>query len=632
MRSRLPRLRAWHRRFLLGLALGFLASAVVATFTSLGYFSGYQGKALDLYFWIQGRVRAPEIVLVAIDDAAFRRLNERQPLPRDYLAGVVRALRKSGARVIGLDIDLRQPTTLADDRALVDAVRGDRGAPVVMARTLQAVPAPDGELRFRPTRLYDSALEEVSGFADVPKDDDGFFRRIPLVVPLTTGERFPSLSLALLARLAGEDPATLGRRLAGPEPIELSLPEWDEARGRARGTAPLRFFRDDDWKINFVGPSGSFLTFGSEAIYPLGVSTNPVAQDNPFRDRIVLVGVTFTESRDSFPTPHGIMQGVEIHANILHTLLTRRQIQPIAWGPSLLLQFVLCLAISALFALVRPIRALILSVGIAALVVASLVALSIRLGTYWFDILTPVLAIYASSILHDAMERRRIRRAFHQYVGREVADRIYGDEPTLRGQRRTVSILFADLRDFTTLSEAMGAQQVAQQLNEYFPMVVEAVGRYRGIINDFFGDAVMAVYGAPLDNPDHAMDAVRTAFQMQAGLDALNSAWLSRGLPTFKMGIGIHTGSVFAGNVGAPRRMKYTVVGDTANVAARLEGLNKELQTTLLITGDTYAAVRDQVTVKDCGELKLKGRHQAVKVYEVLGLADSAGGPRGRLS
>lgn len=623
---RFPELRARHRRFLLGLTLGFLASAAVATLTSLGYFSGYQGKAIDLYFWLQGRARAPEIVLVAIDDAAFQRLNERQPLPRDYLAGVIRGLRKSGARVIGMDIDLRRPTNPADDRALVDAIRDDHVAPVVMARTLQAVPGPDGEWRFRPTRLYDPALQAVSGFADVPKDDDGFFRRLPLVVPLENGEFFPSLSLALLTRLDGQDSTTVTRTLAGPEPIELSLPEWSEARGRARGVSPLRFFRDDDWKINFVGPSGSFLTIGSEAIFQLGVSASPVAQENPLRDRIVLIGATFAESRDSFPTPRGLMYGVEIHANILHTLLTRSQIRPIAWGASLGLQLVVCLCLSTLFAVVRPNRALIVSLAAAGLLMLGLSVWRDTTGTVWFDVLTPIVAIRLSSSLHDVMERRRIRRSFHQYVGQEVAERIYGDDPALAGQRRTVTIMFTDLRDFTTLSEGMPADQVARQLNEYFPMMVDAVLQHRGVINDFVGDAVMAVYGAPVDNPNHGLDAIRTAFQMLARLKILNAAWEARGLPTLRMGIGIHTGSVFAGNVGAPRRMKYTVVGDAVNVAARLEGLNKDLQTTLLISGETYAAVRDWVEVKDCGEFRVKGRYQVIKVYEVLSLVDGAAG------
>ncbi len=632
MRLCFPELRARHRRFLLGLSLGFAASAVVATATSLGYFSGYQGKALDLFFWAQGRTRAPEIVIVAIDDAAFQRLNERQPLPRDYLAGVIRGLRKSGARLVGLDVDFRRPTIPADDRTLVAAIRGapgDPAAPVIVARTLVAVPASGGEVRFRPRQLYDPWLETDSGFAEVPKDEDGFFRRIPLVVPLPDGGFFPSLSLAILTRLGGQDPAALARTLAGPEPIALSLPEWEEARGKLGELSLFRFLRDDDWKINFIGPAGSFLTIGSDAVYQIGVSDQEIARDNPFRGRIVLVGATFAESRDAYPTPHGIMAGVEIHANILHTLLTRSQIQPVAWGASLILQSVLCLGLSALFTFIRPNRALLLSLGGAVLATILLNASTVT-GAYWFDFLTPILATRASSALHDAMERRRIRESFHQYIGREVADRIYGDDPALAGQRRTLSIMFTDLRDFTTLSEAMAPDQVAQHLNEYFPMMVDAVRRHRGIVNDFIGDAVMAVYGAPVDNPEHALDAVRTGLAMQAGLAVLNAGWQARGLPPLKMGIGIHTGPVFAGNVGSPERKKYTVVGDAVNVAARVESLNKELHTTFLITGDTYAAVKERVEVKDCGELKVKGRHQAVKVYEVLDLAEAAAIPQRR--
>lgn len=588
---------------------------------------------MDLYFWLRGQARTPEIVLVAIDDAAFQRLNERQPISRDYLAAVIRGLRKSGARLIGMDVDLRRRTTPADDLDLVAAIRGTPSNPVVptvVVRTLTAVTGPGGEVRFRPRQLYDAALEADSGFAEVPKDDDGFFRRIPLAVPMPDGGFLPSFSLSLLARLGRQDTGALARTLAGPDPIELSVPRWDEARGRFIEDLPLRFFRDDDWKINFVGPAGSFLTISSDAVYQIGVSDQEIARDNPLRDRIALVGATFEESRDAYPTPHGIMAGFEIHANILHTLLTRSQIQPVAWGASLILQFVLCLGLSALFTVIRPNRALLISIGGAALITIVLQVSTVTAATYWFDFLTPILAIRASGSLHDAMERRRIRESFHQYIGREVADRVYLDDPSLTGQRRTVSVMFTDLRDFTTLSESMAADQVARQLNEYFPMMVEAVQQHRGIINDFIGDAVMAVYGAPMDNFEHALDAVRTARKMQAGLAALNVEWEARGLATLKMGIGIHTGTVFAGNVGSPTRKKYTVVGDAVNVAARVEGLNKELHTTLLITGETYAAVKDRVEVRDCGELNVKGRHQAVRVYEVLALTDAVTGPQRR--
>ncbi len=635
MPLRFPELRARQRRFLLALALGFAASALVATATSLGHFSGYQGKALDLYFWAQGQTRAPEIVLVGIDEAAFSRLQERQPIPRDYLAGLIRGLRKSGARLIALDVDLRHSTTPAEDRALVSVLHSapeNPGIPVVLARTLSAVPAAGGGNRYNPRPLFDPKLEADSGFAEVPKDDDGFFRRLPLVAPQPDGGAFPSLALAMLARLGGMDTSTLARALAGPEPIGLSLPVWDETRGQFAEPAPLRFFLDDDWKINFIGPAPSFLTIPSDAVYPLGQDEQPVAQDNPFRDRIVLVGATFSASRDAFPTPRGAMHGVEIHASILHTLLTRSYIRPIPWETSLFVQFVLCLGLSGLFTALRSNQALLIALFGAWLLHFTGSIWPALFGSYWFDCLTPIVAIRLSCSVHEAMERRRIRRSFHQHVGREVADRIYSDDPSLAGQRRTVSILFSDLRDYTTLSEGLSPAEVAQQLNEYLPMAVEAVTRHRGIVIDFFGDAVMAVYGAPLDNPDHALDAVRTGLGMQAGLEALNATWQARGLHALRLGIGIHTGSVFAGTVGSEQRKKYAVVGDAVNVASRVEGLNKVVETTLLITEETYGAIMDKVEARDRGELKLKGRQQAVRVYEVLGLIEAAMGPAGRLS
>ncbi len=624
MASRFHPLPPRSARFLLGAILGYVASIAVTALTSLGYFSGYQGKVVDFYYWARQQTRAPEIVLVAIDDAAFSRLNEQQPLPRGYLAAVIRGLRKSGARLIGLDVDLRRPSVPAEDQALVEAILGNPGdpiGPVVVARTLVAESA-TGEVRYRLRALYDPAMELVSGYSEVTRDEDRVHRRVPLTLPLADGEFVPSLALAMLAQLGRIDATTLRRTLAGPDPILLTLPRWDETRRELRPAMPLRFAHDEDWRINFIGPPGSFLTIPSNPVFRLGAPTAIPPMNNPFRDKVVLVGATFSESREIAATPRGIMPGVEVHANILHTLLTRTPLRPVAWGPSLLLQLMLCLGLSALFAVLRSNLALCIALVLAGLLTLGVGTWTSAHGTYWIDFLTPILAIRIGSGLHDAVERRRIRRCFHQYVGREVAEKIYRDAPSLRGQRRTVTILCTDLRDFTTLSERLTPDQVAAQLNEYFPMMLKRIERHRGIVIDFVGDAVLAVYGAPLENPAHALDAVRTGLAMHEGLVALNAGWKARGLPTVTMGISIHTGLVFAGNVGAPNRMKYAIVGDAVNVAARVEGLNKELGTTFLITEDTYVLLPPWVQVADHGEMRVKGRHRPVRVYEVRSRED----------
>ncbi|HXZ43987.1 MAG TPA: CHASE2 domain-containing protein, partial [archaeon] len=484
MSLRFPGFRPRTARYLLGVVLGYMASVAVTTVTSLGYFSGYQGKAVDFYFWLRDQSRAPEIVLVAIDDAAFLALNEQQPLPRDYLAAVIRGLRKSGARLIGLDVDLRRPTVPANDRVLAEALLGrpgDLAGQVVVAQTLVAEHLPTGETQYRLRALYDPTLEAASGYAEVARDEDNLLRRLPLTLPLADGRIAPSLALSMLAHLGKMDFSAFRKKLAGPQPIELTLPQWDETRGEFRPATPLRFTHDEDWRINFIGPPGSFLTIPSDPVSQLGAPEAMAAWDNPFRDKIVLVGATFAESREIAATPRGVMMGIEVHAHILHTLLTRNPLRPVAWGPSLVLQLAICLSLSVLFAALRPNLALGVSLLLASLLAWGLGGWTSAHGTYWVDLLTPILAIRASSGLHDAVERHRIRRCFHQYVGREVAEKIYRDATTLRGQRRTVTILCTDLRDFTTLSEGLAPDQVAAQLNEYFPMMVEAIQRFHGI-------------------------------------------------------------------------------------------------------------------------------------------------------
>jgi adenylate cyclase len=196
--------------------------------------------------------------------------------------------------------------------------------------------------------------------------------------------------------------------------------------------------------------------------------------------------------------------------------------------------------------------------------------------------------------------------------------KVLADDPSLQGEYREVSILFSDLRGFTTMSEHMQPADLAAHLTEYFAAMTAAIFKHHGMINDFVGDAVMAVFGAPVADPDHAWNAVQSALDMDRALAELNTKWKTTGEVELRMGVGIHTGRVFAGNVGGRDRMKYTVMGDPVNVASRVEGLNKDLSTTLLITEETLAAVGDRVRVRDCGPVAVKGRVEKVRVFEVL--------------
>jgi adenylate cyclase len=167
-------------------------------------------------------------------------------------------------------------------------------------------------------------------------------------------------------------------------------------------------------------------------------------------------------------------------------------------------------------------------------------------------------------------------------------------------------------------------------MNEYFTAMVEVIAAHRGVVNDFVGDGILAVYGAPTDDAEHAWHAAATALEMQTALAGLNRRWQAQGRGPLAMGVAVHTGEVFAGYLGSPRRMKYAVLGDPVNTVARLEGLNRDLSTAILISGATLAAVKDRVEVRDRGSFSVKGRVQPVEVFELLDLRDGAKEPQGR--
>jgi len=176
----------------------------------------------------------------------------------------------------------------------------------------------------------------------------------------------------------------------------------------------------------------------------------------------------------------------------------------------------------------------------------------------------------------------------------------------------------SDVRGFTTLSEATSPAEITRIMNEYFTEMIEVVMQRRGMVNDFIGDGLLAVFGAPVDDDEHAWHAVSTALAMQDALAELNARWQARGAVTLAIGVAVNTGDVFAGNLGSPRRKKYTVMGDPVNTVARMEGLNRDLGTTILISGATLAAVKDRVIVRDRGSVAVKGKTQAVDIFELL--------------
>jgi adenylate cyclase len=344
----------------------------------------------------------------------------------------------------------------------------------------------------------------------------------------------------------------------------------------------------------------------------------PLATDNPLRDKIVLIGAGFQDSRDFFYTPYGLLSGLEIQANIIHTLLTRSEIRPaqriLAFG--LLAGF--GVATSLFVTLLSPTMVTILSLGAIPLLLIPLSYLAFSYLGVWVDFVTPLIAMRWGSTAAEYFEARRVRKSLGDYVGWEVAKQIVQQDESLSGEKREVSVFFADMRNFTTLCEGLAPEQVVARMNELFAMMGKIIAAHNGSIIDFIGDAVLAVFGAPKEHPRHAHAAVQAALEIVRGLEALNSDLQERGIEPLRIGIGIHTGEVIAGIIGTGERKKFDVTGDAVNIGSRVEGLNKELGTTVLATRETIDKVGGAFAVLSRGAVAIKGREQAVEVYEVL--------------
>ena len=228
----------------------------------------------------------------------------------------------------------------------------------------------------------------------------------------------------------------------------------------------------------------------------------------------------------------------------------------------------------------------------------------------------------------EGRDKRQVTQLFSRYVSKDVFDQVLANPELaeLGGRRRTMSVLFSDMRGFTAMTERGDPEALVAQLNEYFSRMVEVVFANHGTIDKFVGDMVMALFGAPVDDPDHADHAVATAVEMVRALEVLNARWVQEGRPALGIGIGVNSGEMIAGNIGSASIRSYTVIGDAVNLGARLESLNKEHGTTIIISAATAAQLKTPPPMRPLGSVVVKGKSVPVEIFEVL-VGDNPGGP-----
>jgi adenylate cyclase len=352
-------------------------------------------------------------------------------------------------------------------------------------------------------------------------------------------------------------------------------------------------------------------------------------------DKIVLVGAVATGIYDLRVTPlASVFPGVEVHANIIDNILKGDFIVRPEWA-SLVDMFSLLLlgfGLGWLFPRLRPVpgAGVMLLVFVAHLYVNTILMVN---GGYWLNVIYPSLLIPMGYLgvsiykyIHEEREKRKIKGAFQFYVTPAVVHQMLQDPNALKlgGEKKVLSVLFSDIRGFTSLSESLPPEGLVHLLNEYLTEMTNVVFRHDGTLDKYIGDAVMAIYGAPLPQEDHPERACLSALDMMEDLHKLQTRWAAEGKPAIDIGIGINTGEMVVGNMGSERRFDYTVIGDEVNLASRLEGLNKQYGTHVIISEFTQSLVRDHILCRELDLVRVKGKAKPVRIFEVVGRKDAS--------
>lgn len=347
-----------------------------------------------------------------------------------------------------------------------------------------------------------------------------------------------------------------------------------------------------------------------------------------FEGKFVFIGIasTSTTVRDQISTPFfKEIPGVYLHANVADNLLNNNFLKKVHTNITILLTFILSMFCSiSIFRIRNSIYAVSFPIVVAAIYLAvSLIAFAEF--DYWINIIyteSSIILTFAISMsvyyILEGREKLKIKRAMSNYIAPQVMEEVLGEPDKLKlgGDKKELSVLFSDIKGFTTISENNSPEDVVSMLNEYFDLMVHIILRNQGTFDKFIGDAIMAFWNAPLDIEDHAYLAVKTACEMQKTVEVLALKW-KLDQDDFSIRIGINTDEVIVGNIGSDKIKDYTVIGDGVNVASRLEGLNKEYGTKIIISEHTYEIIRDRINAVYLGEVKLKGKNKFIKVYEV---------------
>ncbi len=578
--------------------------------------------------------RSPDIALVTIDEESLSLLSV-WPWPRSFHAQVIDNLHKAGAKLIGVDLLLAgvsgnvtavptddlfwEPKPSPDDRELARALQQAGNVVLAMEVASEAVAGREGDAElivgtFPYADFEDAALTLAA--VNLPEDLDGTIRRCDTWVS-HQDESFPTMALALAALYNNQNPQQLAQQVLS----------------QARTGHPA--LTGEDFLISYRAPVG--LGFSRIPYYRVLEDDFDAGQ---VAGKIVLIGPTARSLQDLKRTPvsmRGVggrgetvapMPGVEVIAHATDTVLQSRYIRPLTPGATAGLAALFCVTMAAILVRLRPLTGLALGwlplIAIAVLVTFEL----FWTRRLWIPVVPPVLGIFLTYTfgtvyleLTAERQRRRLHQAWAQRVSPEVLAVILSNPglTEVKGRPVTATVFFSDLQGFTSFCDSSPPEEVVEQINKYLTIATQVIRKHGGTLHKFIGDGVMAVFGDPVSQPDHAQRAVAASVEVQQKLAQLRENQGAEDWPMF-VRIGLHTGELVAGDIGSQDMLEYTVMGDTVSIASRLEGINKELGTVILMSQATAQQAGDSFALQSLGKVEVRGREEPLEVYTVEGV------------
>lgn len=566
-------------------------------------------SARDGFMRLRGEQEvSPDIVIVAIDDASFTWTQFRWPWPRSYFAGIVEQVNKGGGKVIGVDIQLSESDVdPANDQAFADALANAPAAVSIVQIFQNNVDGFTFPSIQQPVPVYREVFNGL-GVTNVYRDEDAIVRGVQA---LDSYNNLPYYHWAF-------EIAKLQLETDSPSNVTSNSLTFNGQ------VVPLSEGR---LVVNYAGAAGTYPTYSASDVHDgIALERDPDA----FRDKIVLIGATTVTLQDIFPTPFSASQptpGVEIVANAIDTILNGKYIT--LAPPWIAFLTVIMAALLAYLITLSKRPSLTVTLLIASMVGYLIAAFVMFVNQrYVLPVVAPQVMLFLGVVLptleqavSQEMEKRRVRNLFSRFISPEMVDQMISTQDlTSLNKRADLSILFSDIRGFTTLSEKLSPEEVVALLNPYLEAMSKVIYKHGGTVDKYEGDAIIAFFGEPVPYKDHAARSIRASLDMRIALAELKEQWEKEGRNiTFEMGIGINSGEVFVGLLGSEQRINYTVIGDNANLAARLQDLTKTYAWPILISESTYEQVKDEFDAELADAVTVKGKTKPVNVYKIVG-------------